>query len=59
MIKIIKKGTREIAECPICGCEFSYEKEDLCMNPIKRKEWIVNCPQCNKAFAIMIERSKK
>ena len=25
MIKIIEKGTRKIAECCNCGCEFSYE----------------------------------
>ena len=56
MIKIIKEGTIKIAKCQNCGCEFSYEKEDLCMNPIKREEWIVNCPQCNKAVTIMAER---
>ena len=49
MIQIIKKGTRKIAECPICGCEFSYDREDLFMDPIQ-KEWIVNCPQCYKAI---------
>ena len=25
MIKIIEKGTRKIAKCCNCGCEFSYE----------------------------------
>ena len=34
MIKIIKKGTIKIEKCPICGCEFSYEREDLHMDPI-------------------------
>ena len=29
MIKIIKEGTRKIAKCPNCGCEFSYEEEDI------------------------------
>ena len=57
MIKIIKEGTRKIAECPNCGCEFSYEREDLCMDPIWKK-WIVNCPQCNEAVTVMAERGQ-
>ena len=55
MIKIIKEGTIKIAKCPNCGCEFSYEREDLCMEPIWKK-WLVKCPQCNKAVTIMAER---
>ena len=51
MIKIIKEGTRKIEKCPNCGCEFSYEKEDLFMDPIS-KVWIVNCPQCKKAIKV-------
>ena len=51
MIQIIKEGTRKIAKCPNCGCEFSYEREDLCMDPIWKK-WIVNCPQCYKAIKV-------
>ena len=57
MIKIIKEGTRKIEKCPNCGCEFSYEREDLCMDPIWKK-WIVNCPQCNEAVTIMTERGQ-
>ena len=55
MIKIIKEGTRKIEKCQNCGCEFSYEREDLCMDPISKK-WIVNCPQCDKAVTVMVER---
>ena len=55
MIKIIEHGTRKIAKCSVCGCVFSYEREDLCMDPIWKK-WIVNCPQCNKAVTVMAER---
>ena len=55
MIKIIKEGTRKIEKCPNCGCEFSYEREDLNMDPIC-KEWSVNCPQCSKAVGMMVER---
>ena len=57
MIKIIKEGTRKISKCPNCGCEFSYEKEDLCMDPIWKK-WIVNCPQCNEAVTVITERGQ-
>ena len=55
MIKIIKEGTIKIAKCPNCGCEFSYEREDLCMDP-KRKKWIVNCPQCYKAIKVFEQK---
>ena len=56
MIKIIKEGTRKIAKCPNCGCEFSYEKEDVFIDPVFTKENHVNCPQCNNAVIIMAER---
>ena len=55
MIKIIKEGTKKIAKCSVCGCVFSYEREDVHRDPI----WVenhVNCPQCNKAVIIMVER---
>ena len=55
MIKIIKEGTRKITKCPNCGCEFSYEKEDVLRDPV-RIENHVNCPLCNKAVIIMVER---
>lgn len=50
MIKIIKSGKQEFhAICPHCGCEFTYEKEDL-----SGKNYIyigasdyVKCPECN------------
>ena len=55
MIKIIKEGTRKIAKCPNCGCEFSYEREDLFMDPILLSNH-VNCPQCNEDITVMVER---
>ena len=40
MIKIIKDGQRDfIANCGICGCEFSYQIEDI-------KASSVACPCC-------------
>ena len=56
MIKIIKEGTRKIAKCPNCGCEFSYEKEDVLIDPFFTRENNVKCPQCNEAVTVMAER---
>lgn len=39
-IKVIKQGVKEFhITCPYCGCEFTYEKEDI-------HESIVDCPCC-------------
>ena len=39
-IKIIKQGVKEFhITCPYCGCEFTYENEDV-------HEGIVSCPCC-------------
>lgn len=40
-IKIIKQGTKEFhITCPYCGCEFTYENEDVCNSE-------VICPCCS------------
>lgn len=40
-IKIIKQGVKEFRiTCPYCGCEFTYEKEDVCNSQ-------VICPCCS------------
>lgn len=42
MIKIIKSGKKEFhAICSNCGCEFTYEQEDL------NGTGFINCPECN------------
>ena len=59
MIRIIKEVTRKIAKCSNCGCKFSYEEEDINMFPNARRNSVtlyINCPQCNKAVGIMVER---
>lgn len=39
-IKVIKQGTKEFhITCPYCGCEFTYENEDVCNSE-------VICPCC-------------
>ncbi len=40
-IKIIKQGVKEFhITCPFCGCEFTYENEDVCNSE-------VICPCCS------------
>lgn len=40
-VKIIKQGVKEFhITCPYCGCEFTYEKEDVCNSE-------VICPCCS------------
>ena len=40
-IKIIKQGVKEFhITCPFCGCEFTYENEDVCNSK-------VICPCCS------------
>lgn len=44
MIKIIKPGTNAfIGKCDKCGCEFTYESEDI-------SYYFVKCPQCNEKY---------
>lgn len=49
MKKILKRGYKEITECKTCGCEFSYDKEDVEMKDTDNykgyKQYVV-CPQC-------------
>ena len=40
-IKVIKQGVKEFhITCPFCGCEFTYENEDVCNSE-------VICPCCS------------
>lgn len=59
MIKIIKKGTKQIRTCEECGCKFSFEEEDIeerKVNITRDSEVVVNkiifCPQCRKSITI-------
>ena len=49
MVTIIKPGTKKIAKCNKCGCEFSYEDED---KKIHLHKTYVPCPQCNEEYII-------
>ena len=45
--QIIKEGTKVFtATCPICGCEFSYEIDDL---ELSLGEQTVRCPSCDRS----------
>lgn len=47
MIKIIKSGKKEFhATCPSCGCEFTYEMEDLNGKDYVWASDYVKCPEC-------------
>lgn len=47
MIKIIKSGKKEFhATCSNCGCEFTYELEDLSKTDYLGAIDYVKCPEC-------------
>lgn len=54
MIKIIKYGTREVTKCDSCGCEFSYEEEDIKLF-VSAKRAVI-CPQCKKEIILEATR---
>lgn len=56
MIKIIKKGTRDIRECVSCGCLFSFDEEDIEVTHRNMEfEKYVLCPQCSFKIKISFE----
>ena len=56
MIQIIKKGTKKITKCESCGCQFSYEEEDIdSATKPPFEQWII-CPQCEKKISIVAQR---
>lgn len=64
MRQIIKEGTKKITKCECCGCEFSYEQEDLIhkecgANILGNKHGFkiyVVCPQCEDT--VLVEQTK-
>lgn len=47
MIKIIKRGTRDIRECESCGCLFSFDEIDTSFVNEMNVRRYVKCPQCS------------
>ena len=61
MIKIIKAGTRRVAKCETCGCQFSYESNDIkaeLPNDFKNNYDYVECPQCYDHVIVMHRYNK-
>ena len=60
MIKVIKHGQKEFnCICPLCGCEFTYEYEDIHTEAIRgitysasRTSYVV-CPDCKHHCEIL------
>ena len=56
MIKIIKKGTLKVTKCTNCGCEFSYEDDDiqdhLATERFDNSYKYIVCPQCTMEIPI-------
>ena len=54
MIKIIKHGKLRPLTCGICGCVFTYEKEDVRVEQLGYNEerLSLNCPDCGSELKI-------
>lgn len=55
MREIIKRGTKEVTTCKVCGCKFSYEEEDVFIDDISNYKSVkktVACPQCESEIII-------
>jgi len=58
MITVIKHGKETFkAVCPICGCEFTYQAEDLKEDCFHNH--YVECPDCKQAVSHKYEVKKK
>lgn len=58
MLKIIKNTKkvakdRKIDECPICGCLFSYDKEDV-ESDSEGITKMIKCPKCGRIITVAI-----
>ena len=57
-IKVIKHGKETFkAVCPICGCEFSYQAEDL--KEDRFHNHYIECPDCGQVVSHEYELKKK
>ena len=52
MKKIIKSGTVGRAVCASCGCEFTFEREDIIFGNQFDSDNMVECPCCGKGIVI-------
>ena len=57
-IKVIKHGKETFkAVCPICGCEFSYQSEDL--KEDRFHNHYIECPDCKQIVSHEYESKNK
>lgn len=52
MKKIIKLGNVGRVACTSCGCEFTFEREDIIFGDQFDVENLVECPCCGKGLVI-------
>ena len=52
MKKIIKPGNVGRAACASCGCEFTFEREDVVFGNQFDPDNLVECPCCGKKIVI-------
>jgi DNA-directed RNA polymerase subunit RPC12/RpoP len=50
MITVIKHGKHKFMKCITCGCEFTYEKEDITSTQSGVSE--IKCPDCGKKILV-------
>lgn len=58
MIEIIKQGDipQASAKCPICECEFIYDRREI--HKENASEYSVPCPCCSEKLAITYDNKK-
>ena len=64
MIKILEYGTKQVKTCDVCGCKFSFEKEDIreeddgipALPMDNRYKKFVQCPQCHQNIILQVTR---
>lgn len=61
MITVIKHGKRKFMYCKECGCEFTYEKEDIMsiQSGINEWEYSVKCPDCGNKLMVSFWKDGK
>lgn len=61
MIEIIKRGTKQIIDCGVCGCKFSFDNEDIIYGStnvsvsgafIPVVSSYIDCPQCGNSINV-------
>lgn len=64
-MKIIKKGTKTLPEeivyvkkCKVCGCKFTYTKEDINFITFQVSYRFLECPQCEYRVPVPIIKRK-